>query len=103
MVINPTVPKVASGNMANLTPAEALALAQGTLAHFGTYTVDPAAGTFTVMIQFSSFPNFAGVQQVRTLLQLDDDTLSYDNPVSASVPGAHVIAVLQRVFRFEKH
>jgi Lipocalin-like domain len=56
-------------------PWRSARIAEGTLANFGRYTVDEKAGTFTVAIEKSSFPNFDGVKQTRTLLVLTDDTL----------------------------
>ena len=38
-------------------------------------TLDEKAGTFTVAIEKSSFPNFDGVKQTGTVLVLTHDTL----------------------------
>ena len=50
-------PKIASNNRAQGTADENKAIAAGTLAHFGAYTVDDAGKTLTLHIQGSSFPN----------------------------------------------
>lgn len=99
IVMEPDLPHVASGLIKQMAADEALRIAEGTLAHFGTFTVDEEAGTFTVVIEKSSFPNFDGVSQTRTVTQLDKTTLAYQNPVSSAGPGNIVFAVLRRVGR----
>ena len=45
----------------------------GSLALFGTYTVDEEKRTLTFKIEGSTFPNLAGVAQTRTIDVLSDD------------------------------
>lgn len=97
IVMDNALPRVASGLIKEMTPEEATRIAEGTLAHFGTYTVDEHGGTFTVTIVKSSFPNFDGVQQTRTVTVLTKDSLEYQNPVSSAGPGNVVFAVLRRL------
>ena len=97
IIMHPELPKVRSNRVRDMTIAEAERIAEGTLAHFGTYTVNETAGSFTVKITKASFPNLDGRSQVRTILQLDDETLSYINDVSVAEEGAKVVAVLRRV------
>jgi hypothetical protein len=87
--------KYASGNMWEGTPDEYRATAQGTLSHFGTYTVDEEAGTFTVSIQGSSYPNFEGIKQTRVIVELTPEKLTYVNLVPA-VGGGKIYAELRR-------
>ncbi|HMF51780.1 MAG TPA: lipocalin-like domain-containing protein [Candidatus Saccharimonadales bacterium] len=97
IVMADDLPNVASGLLKEMTPTEAEAIAEGVLAHFGTYTVNEARGTFTVTILKSSFPNFDGVTQERTVLDLTHNRLEYVNPVSSAGDDAKVYAVLRRV------
>ena len=92
------LPRVRSGRFKESTIEEAEKIAEGALAHFGTYEVDETAGTFTVKIIKSSFPNFDGAVQKRTVIELTANTLSYINDLSVAAPGAIVVAVLRRVW-----
>jgi hypothetical protein len=55
----------ASNNRTEATADEAMAVVQGTIAHFGRYVVDEAAGTITFSIDASTFPNWNGAVQRR--------------------------------------
>lgn len=98
IIMNPNLPKVASGRVREMTPEEAEKIAEGTLSHFGTYTVDEKAGTFTGQVERASFPNINGSEQVRTIIQLDRETLGYINSLSVAEEGAFVVALLRRVW-----
>lgn len=91
------LPKVKSGLLKETAPDEREALAEGVLAHFGTWEANERAGTFTVKIQNSSFSNFDGVNQTREIVSLDQGKLQYVNPTTTSGNGAKVVAVLLRV------
>ena len=54
------VPKIASGNRLNASPEEYAAIMRGTIAQFGTYTVDEEKRTFTMKFAASTFPNWEG-------------------------------------------
>ena len=62
------------------------AVAQGTISHFGTYTVDDAGKTINSRIEGSLFPNWENTSQKRLVTALTDDVLTYRNPTS-STPG----------------
>ena len=55
----------ASNNRAQGTAEENRAVVQGTIAHFGTYTVNEAEKTITFHIERSTFPNWNGAEQKR--------------------------------------
>lgn len=101
VVMRPDLPRVSSGQRGVMTDAEAQAIAKGVLAHFGTWTADERGGTFTAEIADpgSSYPNFDGIAQVRTVLELTRTTLRYSNPVSSTCQGCVVFAELRRVVR----
>jgi hypothetical protein len=59
------IPRFASNNRDEGTAEENKAVVQGTIAHFGRYTVDEADKTITFHIQTSTFPNWNGIEQKR--------------------------------------
>jgi hypothetical protein len=68
------LPKVASNNRTVETDGEAKAIAQGSVAHFGTFTV--SAKNLVFHVEGSTFPNWTGVLQNRPF-SLDGDKLVY--------------------------
>ena len=52
------IPKFASNNREAGTPEENKAAVQGSIAFFGTYTVDESAKTLTQHVESCSLPNF---------------------------------------------
>ena len=80
--VNRDMPKFASNNRASGTADENRAVVQGSVAHFGTYTVDEAGKTLALRIGGSTFPNWAGVEQ-RRAMALSGDELTYTSPGSA--------------------
>jgi len=85
------LPKVASANRMSETPDEAQAIAQGSIAHFGTYTVADKA--LILRIESSTFPNWTGAEQRRPF-SLAGDELTYTSPGSTGVPAK---VILRRV------
>ena len=74
------VPKIASGNRLAATPEEYAGIMRGTIALFGSYTVDEEKNTFTYKITTSTFPNWEGVSQTRLIQTLTDDEFRNSNP-----------------------
>jgi Lipocalin-like domain len=74
------VPKIASGNRLAASPEEYAGIMRGTIAQFGTYTVDEEKKTFTYKITSSTFPNWEGVLQTRLIEKLTDDEFINTNP-----------------------
>jgi len=97
IIMRPDLPRVKSGRIRDSTLSEAEAIAEGVLAHYGTWSIDEAAGEFTVVVWKSSFANLDGMTQVRTVTKLDENNLSYVNQMSVAEHGARVIAVLQKL------
>jgi Lipocalin-like domain len=93
------LPKIKANDREKATADESKAIAGGTLAHFGTYTVNDADKTLTMHIEASSFPNWDGTKQVRKITALTDDVLTYSvaNPSAAGAAGD--IAQLELVWR----
>ena len=76
------LPKFASNNRQSGTPEENKAVVQGSIAYFGTYTVDEAAKTVTYHIESSSFPNWKGIERKSTF-NISGDELTFTNPMSS--------------------
>jgi hypothetical protein len=66
-------PKFASNNRNQGTAAENQAVMRGSLAHFGTYSVDEAGHTLIFHIESSSFPNWDRTEQKRPFTITGDD------------------------------
>jgi hypothetical protein len=80
MHISGDLPRIASNNRLTGTDADNRAIVHGTLAQFGTYTVDEGKKTLTYHITASTFPNQAGVTQTRTIDLLTADEFRNTNP-----------------------
>lgn len=87
-------PRFAGGDKAAGTEAEYRAAVLGSSTHYGTLSVDPAAGTLTFRIEAASFPNWEGTTQTRTY-ELKGDELSYRVPPRPN--GDTPISVWQRL------
>jgi len=89
------IPKLASNNRLETTPAEDKAIAHATLAYFGAYTVNEADKTITTHIEGSSFPNqMTGGDAVRKVT-FNGDELTIEYPRRNA--GGRAVAVWRRV------
>ncbi len=82
------VPKIASNNRLTGTPEEYKAISQRSLSVFGTYSVDEDKRTVTYHIISSTFPNWQGVSQTRTIEALTADEFKNTNPSVAGGRGS---------------
>jgi hypothetical protein len=82
------VPKFASGNRLTGTAEEYAAINRRSLAVFGTYTVDEDKKTVTYKIVSSTFPNWEGEAQTRTIDKLTTDEFVNTNPNVAGGRGS---------------
>ena len=81
------LPKFASNSRASGTADENRAVVQGSIAIFGTYSVEDAGKTLVMRIENSTFPNWAGAEQ-RRALTLGADELTYTTPGSGGMGAA---------------
>ena len=86
------VPKFASNSRTNGTADENKAVVQGTISHFGRYTVGPADKSIVFHIELSTYPNFNGTEQKR--FELAGDELKYTVPAFSG--GGTAVAVWKR-------
>lgn len=82
------VPKIASGNRLTGTAEENAAIMRRSLALFGSYTVDEEKKTVTFNIVSSTFPNWQGDAQTRTIDKLTADEFVNTNPNVAGGRGS---------------
>jgi len=78
-VLRSDLPKFASNNRMTGTPEENKAIVHGTIAYFGTYTIDESTHVLIVNVEGSTFPNFDGGTQTR-ILSFSGDEVTYFNP-----------------------
>jgi len=88
-------PQVGSNDRRNTSPDENKAIMEGSLAYFGTYSVNEADKTLISRIEGATFPNSEGEEQKRIITRLTVDELRYAN--SETTLGANVEAVWRRV------
>jgi hypothetical protein len=89
------LPKFASNSRDKGTPEENRAIVVGSLAHFGTYSVNEKEGSFSVRPEASTFPNWVGIDQKR-LFSISKDELKMTNPRSSRGVGVNTL-ILKRV------
>jgi len=86
------LPKFASDNRTTGTPDENAAVVKGSIATYGTYSVE--GKIFKVKIEHSTFPNWTGAEQTRTITVTGDE-MKWSNPAGSG--GGVVELVLKRV------
>lgn len=84
------LPKFVSENRLTGTAEENQRIVQGHVAHFGTYSVDPAEQVIVFHIQNSTFPNWNGDVQRRPFT-LEGDRLTYITPGSFGYGASKVV------------
>jgi len=94
MFARPDLPKIASNNASTMTPDEAKAIASGSIAYFGTYTVDETSKIITLRVESSSRPNQLGIDQKRVITSLTADELKYTN--ITAITGSNINIAFKR-------
>jgi hypothetical protein len=87
------VPKFASNSRTSGTADENKTVVQGTISHFGRYTVSPGDKSILFHIELSTYPNFNGTEQKRSF-ELVGDELKYTVPAFSG--GGTAVAVWRR-------
>ena len=74
-------PKVSSTDPSRPTPEEAMAIASGSVAYTGTYTVDEVTRTVHANVETSTFANLVGApNQRRIISSITADEIKFTNP-----------------------
>jgi hypothetical protein len=89
------LPKFASNNRNQGTPDENKAVVQGSIAYFGTYSVNELTKTISLRINGSTYPNMIGApDEQRVITSLTAEELRFTNPASST--GAKLEVVWRR-------
>ncbi|HEX2473639.1 MAG TPA: lipocalin-like domain-containing protein [Lacipirellulaceae bacterium] len=84
------LPKLAANDRAKGTADENKAVVQGSIAYFGTYSIDEAGKTINLKLESSSFPNQLGTAaHKRVITSLTADELKYTNPTATAGGQIH--------------
>lgn len=87
IVVRPNRTKFKSNNRLTGTPEENQETVHGSIAYFGTYSVDAKDSTLvTFQIERSTFPNWEGAEQKR-VLKATADEMEYTNPTISTGAG----------------
>jgi hypothetical protein len=76
-IVAPSLPRFASNSRASGTAEENRAVVAGSIAMFGSYAYDAAGKTLTLRTESSTFPNWNGTEQKRSLFAFDGIELRY--------------------------
>jgi hypothetical protein len=73
------LPKFAVGDPMKATPQEVKTVMDGTIAYYGTYSVDEATKVVSLTVEASTFPNQVGAENKRTITLISANELKYQN------------------------
>ena len=82
IIMRSELPKISAGNPEKPTPAEAEAITIGSIAYFGTYTIDEAGKTLNLKLDGTTLVNQLSTEQKRVVTSISADEMKYANPVS---------------------
>ena len=91
-----TLPKFAANSRMKGTDEENRAVVQGSIFHYGTYTIDDGGKFITFNIKASTYPNFDGTTQKRALTMKGDELTYVPTVTSAGAAGAPIEGVVWR-------
>jgi hypothetical protein len=94
VILRRDLPKVAGKDRMKPTPEEALAIATGLVAYFGTYSVNEPDRSIRLDLEGTSYVNQLGRPQMRLVTAVSADELRLRNP--ASTDGGKIELVLKR-------
>jgi lipocalin-like protein len=89
LFLNADLPKFASNNRATGMPEENAAVVRGSISAFGTYSVSGKDLVFR--IEQSTFPNWRGTEQKRTITAITGDELKWTNPAGSTGGVAELV------------
>lgn len=74
------LPKLANPDRARATAEEAQAVVAGSIAYYGTYSINEVDKVLTAKIEGSTYANLIGTDQKRIITSLTADELKFTNP-----------------------
>jgi hypothetical protein len=82
LFLSTDLPKFTSNNRATGTPEQNAAIVRGSISVFGTYAL--AGKDLVFKIEQSTFPNWTGTEQKRTITLVSGAELKWTNPVGST-------------------
>jgi len=74
------LPKLANPDRARATAEEAQAVVAGSIAYYGTYSINEVEKVLTANVEGSTYANLIGTDQKRIITSLTADELKFTNP-----------------------
>jgi hypothetical protein len=87
MMARPDLPKIAASDPQKATPEEARAIMAGSIAYYGTYTVNEAERMVVLRMDSSTFPNQLGRELPRRVVSVTANEMVYANPDATTGGG----------------
>ena len=78
------LPKLANPDRARATAEEARAVVAGSIAYYGTYSINEVDKVLTAKVEGGTFANLIGTDQKRIITSLTADELKFTNPRTAA-------------------
>jgi len=78
------LPKLANPDRARATAEEARAVVAGSIAYYGTYSINEADKVLTAKVEGSTYANLIGTDQKRIITSLTADEMKFTNPRTPS-------------------
>jgi hypothetical protein len=79
IIVQPDLPKIASNDPNKPTAEEAQAIVRGSIAYFGSYTVDESTKVLTLQLDGTTLTNQLAIPQKRTIDSISVDEMRYSN------------------------
>jgi hypothetical protein len=87
MMARPDLPKIAASDPQKATPEEARAIMAGSIAYYGTYSVNEAERMVILRMDASTFPNQLGRDLLRRIVSVTANEMVYANPDATTGGG----------------
>jgi hypothetical protein len=87
MMARPDLPKIAASDPQKATPEEARAIMAGSIAYYGTYSVNEAERMVVLRMDASTFPNQLGRELPRRIVSVTANEMVYANPDATTGGG----------------
>jgi hypothetical protein len=92
-VMRSDLPNFASNNRLKGSPEENQTVVHGSLAYFGTFTVDEAGGAILFRIEGSTYPNWKGDTQKRIITAISANEMVIENPTGSAGARARITLI----------
>lgn len=90
------LPKIAATDRTKVTPQEAQTINVGSIAYFGTYTVDEPTKTIVLQMESSTYPNQLSAPQKRVITTLTAEELRLTNATPTAGDGSTINFAFKR-------